>query len=157
MPSFSKRSLGRLYTCHPDLVVVMLAAIKAQDCTVLEGVRSDERQQELYHQGKSKLDGVTKKSKHQVKSDGWSHAVDVAPWPTDWNTSDEQVRKVWLDFARLVLSIGDDLGIKLRWGGDWNSNWNYRGLGPGEELEDPTDDPAQRFNDWPHFELSNVS
>ena len=145
MPSFSRRSLDRLYSCHPDLVVVFLAAVRMQDCTILEGVRSDERQAELFHQGKSQLDGVTKKSKHQIKQDGWSHAVDVAPYPVSWATHEPEVRERWLGFARVVLEVADDLGIAIRWGGDWSSNWDREG--------DPQADPDQRFNDWPHWEL----
>ena len=145
MPSFSKTSLNRLYTCHPDLVVLFLTVVKKKDCTILEGARSESRQKELYHQGKSTLDGVTKKSKHQIKPDGWSHAVDVAPYPVSWATHEPEVKEDWLSFAQLVLSTADQLGIKCRWGGDWNSNRN--------RVEDPMADPHQTFNDWPHWEL----
>tara|TARA_R100000049_G_C1858139_1_gene22727 strand:- start:30 stop:380 length:351 start_codon:yes stop_codon:yes gene_type:complete len=108
------------------------SVIEHVDCTVLEGVRSDERQAELCRQGKSKLDGVTKKSKHQVKADGYSHAVDVAFYPIDWND-----RLRWIHFGGIVIGHAHRLGIKIRWGGDWD--------GDGD-LSD------QSFNDYPHFE-----
>ena len=54
--------------------------MKVSDCTILEGLRSTDRQQELYRQGKSKLDGLSKRSKHQPSPvHGMSMAVDVAP------------------------------------------------------------------------------
>src|SRR5229473_2168575 len=45
---------------------------------VLEGVRSDERQQALVTQ----CDGVTHRSRHQTQADGFGHAVDLV-WDTD--------------------------------------------------------------------------
>jgi len=145
MASFSRSSRSRLDSCHPDLRALFHEVVKHSDCTILEGLRSAERQQELYRQGKSKLDGVSKRSKHQAASDGFSHAADVAPYPIDWNTNDAAVRLKWLDFARVVLETADKMAIVVRWGGDWNRNW--------DRVCDPTDDAAQRFNDWPHWEL----
>jgi len=131
VPTFSARSLSRLETCHPDLVRLFRSVIEHVDCTVLEGVRSDERQAELFRQGKSKLDGVTQQSKHQVRADGYSHAVDVCPWPVDWSD-----RERFIHFAGIVLGHAQVLGIQIRLGADWN--------GDGEFTE--------RFFDAPHFE-----
>ena len=55
MPKFSNRSAERLATCHADLQRLFNEVIKKYDCTILEGHRSNERQEELYRQGKSKL------------------------------------------------------------------------------------------------------
>src|SRR5216684_3028528 len=56
---------------------------------VLEGVRSDERQQALFAQGRStpgpivtQCDGVTHRSRHQTQADGFGHAVDLV-WDTE--------------------------------------------------------------------------
>ena len=134
MPSFSDRSRARLETCHPDLVALFTEVIRHVDCTVLEGVRSDERQAELYRTGKSKVDGVTTRSQHQVKSDGYSHAVDVAPYPIDWEDA-----KRFAFFAGYVHATADRLGIKIRWGGDWDGDGNQR---------------EHSFWDAPHYEIA---
>ena len=84
MPKFSKRSKEKLKGVHPDLVKVVKEAIKHVDFTVLEGVRSLERQEELVRQGKSK----TMNSKHLVQIDGYAHALDIAPYPIDWSNKD---------------------------------------------------------------------
>lgn len=137
MPSFSQRSLDRLNTCHPDLQRVFTRVIEIIDCTILEGIRSDERQAELHRQGKSKLDGVSKRSKHQgVEGPGGSTvsaAVDVAPYPIDWG--DE---KRFAFFAGVAMAVGCEMGIALRWGGDWDGDHDFS---------------DQSFHDLPHFEL----
>jgi len=132
MPKFGKRSLANLATCHPDLATLLDVVIQHHDCTVLEGARSDERQAELFRQGKSKLDGVTKRSKHQPIG-GLSYAVDVAPWPIDWNN-----RERFVYLAGIIRGHAEALGIAIRWGGDWDGD---------DDLKDQT------FIDLPHFEL----
>ena len=145
MPTFSRQSAGRLATCHPDLRRLLNAVLAKRDTTILEGVRSDARQAELYRQGRSKLDGVRRRSKHQRKPDGYSHAVDAAPYPVRWNTDATEVYADWIAWARVVLETADELGIRVRWGGDWDRDW--------DRVSDPRSDADQRFNDWPHWEL----
>ena len=83
--AFSKTSKSRLETCHDELQRLFNEVIKCKDCSILEGARSDERQEELYSQGKSQLDGITKKSNHQItKENPKSFAVDVMPYPINW-------------------------------------------------------------------------
>lgn len=62
MPKFGKRSKSRLKGVHPDLVNILNDVIKYYDITILEGMRSQDRQIDLHAQGKSKLDGVYKKA-----------------------------------------------------------------------------------------------
>jgi len=81
MPSFSQKSQDKLNTCHPSIIKVLKEAIKHVDFTVLEGVRTPERQQELMDQGKTK----TLNSKHLPNADGLSMAVDIIAYPIDWN------------------------------------------------------------------------
>lgn len=71
--SLGARSLLRLQGVHPSLVRVVKRAIRITpvDFTVLEGVRSRERQAELVRIGASK----TMNSRHLT-----GHAVDLAPW-----------------------------------------------------------------------------
>ncbi len=53
MFKFSKRSREKLDTLHPDLQAVLNEAIKHVDFTVLEGLRTLERQEELVRIGAS--------------------------------------------------------------------------------------------------------
>ena len=143
MPAFSRSSRSRLDTCDPALRRLFTEVVKRSDCTILEGARSDARQAELFRQGKSKLDGVKRRSKHQPGNDGLSRAVDVAPYPIDWRVQRADVATRWLLFAVIVLEAADEIGVSVRWGGDWSCDW--------DRVSDPRGD--QRFNDWPHWEL----
>ena len=126
MPTFSAKSLAHLETCHPLLQQVFQVVIAHIDCTVLEGRRTIEQQAENVRKGVSQ----TMDSKHLHDP---SLAVDVAPYPIDW-----QNRERFVYFGGMVLGVAAVLGVTLRWGGDWNRN---------HDLKD------QRFMDLPHFEL----
>lgn len=115
MPKFSKASAAKLATCHPDLQRLFNEIIKTRDCTIICGARTLEDQQKAYAGGFSKIDGIKKKSKHQVsKEQPLSFAVDVLPYPIDWND-----RKGHDNFALAVKVTAEHLKIKVRWGGDF--------------------------------------
>lgn len=117
MPSFSKTSKARLATCHPDIQKIWNEVIKEKDCIIICGARTLEEQKKAFAGGFSKLDGVTKKSEHQVsKEKPLSTAVDCLPYPLDWNDA-----KGHTEFARYVLAKAKSMGISLEWGGDWKS------------------------------------
>ena len=63
---FSKRSQEKLNTCHPDLIKIANKAIELSriDFGISEGERTLEKQKQLYDQGKSKVDGIKIKGKH---------------------------------------------------------------------------------------------
>jgi peptidoglycan L-alanyl-D-glutamate endopeptidase CwlK len=126
MPKYSKRSLNNLATCHPSLRKLFKEVIKNYDCTIIQGHRSLEEQEELYRTGKSKL----RKGKH---NDIPSNAVDVCPWPIDWS---DKIR--FYHFAGYVKGMADQMGIKIRCGADWDGDNDFK---------------DQTFNDLPHFEL----
>ena len=134
--TFSQASSDKLKTCDPQLVLLMSETMRVTpiDFTILEGHRSVERQQRLFRQGASKLDGINRKSKHNASP---SLAVDIAPYPIDWQ---DLTRFYFL--AGAVLSVARFHDIPIRWGGDWDgdSSWN-----------------DQTFHDLPHFELLEVS
>jgi len=130
MPHFGKRSKERLSTCDKDLQKVFNEVIKYVDCSVLEGHRSEERQEKLFKEGKTKVHYP--KGRHNSKP---SRAVDVTPYPVDWADRERQTL-----FAGFVLGLARGMGINLRWGGDWNMNF---------EVKD------NRFDDFPHFEIIN--
>ena len=128
MPRFGKRSLGALDTCDERLVKIFNEVIKTVDCSVLEGHRGESRQDRFYKEGKSKVKYPN--GRHNKLP---SVACDVVPYPIDWDD-----RERFHLFAGFVLGIAKSMGIKLRWGGDWNMNW---------EVDD------NKFDDFPHFEL----
>ena len=130
MPRFGKRSKERLATCHPKLQEVFNEVIKFVDCSVLEGHRSGERQDKLFEEGKTKVKYPN--GRHNANP---SNAVDVAPYPIDWDD-----RERFHLFAGFVLGMAYSMDISLRWGGDWNQNF---------EVDD------NQFDDFPHFELIN--
>ena len=108
MPRFGKRSKQRLKGVDAKLVNLLNELIKIMDVTIIEGLRSKERQQELLAQGKTK----TKYSKHIE-----GKAVDLAPYPIDWND-----REMLHYMGGMLRGIGHQLGLKIRWGGDWDSD-----------------------------------
>ena len=107
----SQRSLTRLEGVHPDLVRVVkkAAAMSDLDFTVLEGIRSVERQKQLVSQGASK----TMNSRHIT-----GHAVDLAPMIAG------EVRWDWPLYhklAKIVKAAAADEKVPLQWGGDWRA------------------------------------
>jgi len=113
---FSKRSLNNLKGVHPKLVKLMFTAIKNApiDFVITEGLRTAKRQQELFKAGKSKCDGIKTKSNHQLKADGYGHAVDLYPLPIDYKNLEP-----YKILACHIKKIAKELNIKIQWGGDW--------------------------------------
>jgi peptidoglycan L-alanyl-D-glutamate endopeptidase CwlK len=128
MPAFSEKSNARLATCDPRLQAVFDRVVAEFDCTILEGIRGMERQNELYRQGKSQL--RFPESDHNKDP---SRAVDAIAHPIDWKDRERQTL-----FAGYVLGVAAQLGVKLRWGGDWNRNFQVA---------------DNAFDDLVHFEL----
>lgn len=138
----SKRRLG---TCHPVLQEIVRGAIlyTPMDFTVLYGWRSEEEQNALFEEGRSKLRWPESKHNHVgLGGSPLSLAVDIAPWYPEplhvrWNQP-EEFR--WL--AGFVMGIGEPIarqsGFTLRWGGDWDRDGDHR---------------DQTFMDLPHLEL----
>ena len=106
--TLGNKSRRKLYGVHPDLVLVVNKAIEitTQDFTVLEGLRTVERQQQLYNTGKSK----TMNSRHLT-----GHAVDLAPWPISWDW------EYFYPIAEAMKDASDEVGVPIEWGGDWKS------------------------------------
>lgn len=127
MPTLSKTSQQRLSTCDPRLQVIVIAAIKRIDFTVLCGHRGQQDQDDAVARGFSKTPWP--KSKHNSLP---SAAVDLAPYPIDWHNLDR-----FKALAMIMIDEAHKAGTKIRWGGDFNRN----GL------------PDDKFIDMPHFEL----
>ena len=127
---FGTRSKQCLSNVHPDMVTICYQALDFQvmDFGVICGHRSEAEQNEAYETGKSKLQWP-----NSMHNSSPSRAVDLVPWPVDWNDH--------LAFARLA-GIMDGAaaikGFKIRWGGDWDGDGSSR---------------DQSFMDIGHFEL----
>tara|TARA_R100000664_G_C2759984_1_gene150590 strand:- start:13575 stop:13967 length:393 start_codon:yes stop_codon:yes gene_type:complete len=128
MAKFGKTSRRNLATCDERLQKVFNEVIKHVDCSVIEGHRSEERQNKLFEENKTKVKYPN--GRHNADP---SRAVDVVPYPIDWDD-----RERFHLFAGFVIGIAKSMGINLRWGGDWNQNF---------EVDD------NQFDDFPHFEL----
>jgi peptidoglycan L-alanyl-D-glutamate endopeptidase CwlK len=128
MGKFSGLSKHRLDQCHEKLQDLFNKVVEEYDCTVICGFRTKEDQDEAFRSGKSKIQWPDGKHNQQP-----SLAVDVVPFPIDWNDKNR-----FYHFGGYVLGIASSLGIKVRWGGDWNGNLDFK---------------DQNFHDLPHFEL----
>lgn len=108
MYRLSNRSLSKLQGVHPDLVACVRRAIEitTQDFTVIEGLRSVERQRHLVNTGAS----TTMNSRHLS-----GHAVDLAPYPLAWDWP------LFYPIADAMEQAADELGVDLEWGGNWKS------------------------------------
>lgn len=135
MYQFSKSSLEKLSSCHPDLQALAKECIKYRDCTVIEGHRGEEAQNKAYREGKSKLQYPN--GKHNSYP---SMAFDFAYWPNPYrNTKDALYFAGWVTgVAQGLYNIGK-MKNKIRAGADWNRN----GLVSDES-----------FSDIFHFELN---
>ena len=149
MPVLGKASLAKLEGVHPDLVKVIKESIKEcpVDFSIVYGVRSTEEQKRLYALGRTVVNpdgksnkkplgnivtqknGTTNKSNHQVKSDGFGHAIDFVPYingKMDWNATNE-----FKVIAAHIVATAKCLGVAVVWGGSWRT-----------------------FKDLPHIELA---
>jgi hypothetical protein len=102
--------------------------VRYYDCSILEGHRGKADQDKAVAEGKSKTPWP--RSKHNSLP---SMAVDAAPYPIDWTDL-----KRFYHFAGFVLGMAASMGLRLRWGGDWDGD---------RDLND------QSSNDLPHFEI----
>ena len=143
--SFTQSSLDKMKKVHPKLVEVMKAAIENSpyDFRITDGARTTEEQFALYQIGRSKpgrivtnCDGKKAKSNHQIKSDGFGHAVDIFPcgiiengiyrkFTSEEGYDDKKLRLI----ANHILAVAKSKNINIEWGGNW------------------------KMNDTPHFEL----
>ena len=136
MPNFGKKSKERLASCHPDLQLIFNKVIEYVDCSVLEGHRGEERQNKFFDEGKSKVKFPN--GRHNANP---SMAVDVTPYPVDWDDRERQTLFAGfvLGVARMLLDNGE-VSHNLRWGGDWDMDYQVM---------------DNRFDDFPHFELKD--
>lgn len=130
MPRFSEHSLVLLETCDIRLVRIMTDVVKEFDISIISGRRNEEEQNELFRQGLSQRHWPD--SSHNLYP--LSRAVDIAPYPIDW---EDRERFVYM--AGYVMGVAVKHNVKLIWGGDWNRNFQVK---------------DEHFRDLGHFELA---
>ena len=138
MPSYSTTSKNKLDTCHPYLQLIFNQIIEEFDNTIICGHRNREEQTRVFNSKKSKVQWPHSQHNFILNGEPYSLAVDAAPYDNnlkgiDWN----DINRINY-FAGRVLQKASDLGIKLRWGGDWDQD---------------TETKDNKFNDLVHFEL----
>lgn len=140
---FGKRSRKAIDTCHPDLQLIFEESLKVSmvDFGVTEGHRPIELQQQYFREGKSKIDGVNKKGKHNlIPSEAGDIYVFVPGKPKlAYNAT-------YLAYVGGVISATANrlyqegrISHRHRWGYNWD--------GDGEIGTDQT------FQDLPHHEI----
>ena len=131
----SARSLKSLEGVDPKLVSVVKRAIQitSQDFVVIEGLRTQARQDELWAQGRTKPGPIVTWTK-DASSHGTGRAVDICPYPVDWN----DLKKFDAIYVAM-MAAAEELGVRLRYGGDWDMDGKLREKGE---------------SDSPHFELA---
>lgn len=110
-----KRSLSNLEGVHPDLVKVVNRAIELTqvDFTVIEGLRTKERQAQLLKEKKT----TTLNSRHLT-----GHAVDLAAWViVDKKGTVSWDWKHYYVIEKAMKQAASELKIHIEWGGDWKS------------------------------------
>ncbi len=153
MPSFSAKSRAILDTVEPRLRSVYEKAIQYFDIVILEGRRDRATQDRYYAEGRSKTPWP--KSRHNAEPPALSKAVDAGLYPIEWPDESfipglppEIRQKVlaygramqrWGFFGGIISAIAAMLGVKIRWGGDWDSDGDM-------SIKD------NNFNDLPHTE-----
>ena len=134
MAIFSKRSIGRLNSCHPDLIILFEEVVIGFDCTIIQGHRGEKEQNEAFNKGNSKLK-YPKGNHNSIPST----AIDVSPFPIDWKD-----RERFHYFAGYVMGVAYRLHQekaihnRIRFGGDWDRDNNLKN---------------NKFDDLVHFEL----
>ncbi len=126
---YSSTSAQRLKQCDLRLQDVFNTVLETIDHTIITGGRDGVTQNEMFRTGKSKVQFPN--SKHNSAP---SMAVDAAPYPIDWKDRERATL-----FAGFVMGIAKEKGITLRWGGDWNSDWQVK---------------DNHFDDLWHFEIT---
>ena len=119
------QDLSKLKGVNPKLTKVITEAAKTSPVQfkVLEGLRSATTQMRYFKAGASRLDGILKKSNHQL-----GKAVDIVPI-----VKGKPIIHSWTPYypmAKHIKATAAKLGVPITWGGDWKS-----------------------FRDGPHFEI----
>lgn len=141
---YSKKSGSKLDTCHPLLQWIMADALHLSpyDIIIVHGHRGEELQNSLVAEGKSKTPwptsrhNSTRDPEFEEQKNTFSDAVDFAPYVNGSIPWDDT--HIFGVIAGIIMACAAVYGVKLRWGGDWNSNGSTK---------------DQTFMDWGHVEI----
>lgn len=116
MPVFGEKSLAKLEGVDPRLVEVAKLAITLtkQDFSVIYGLRSQAEQDALYAQGRTKPGKIVTWVRHSKHTEG--KAIDTMAFPASWDGH------LYLAIRDAMFTAAKELGVKLRWGGDWDGD-----------------------------------
>ena len=115
MFKLSKKSKERLEGVDPRIIEIIDLALTITHIDfgipADGGIRTAERQLELYEKGVSKCDGYNAKSYHQtgLAFDIYAYVDGKASWDKNHLTT----------VAAALLQAASQLGYKLEWGGSW--------------------------------------
>ena len=143
MYKLGTKSMEQFETLHPDIQMILSYLIRYYDFSVLEGHRTKARQIQLHRDGKSKLDGITSRSKHQSLP---SMAVDIMPYKKGTNAFEDNEKErarfyTMMGMVKVIAAMLLEQGLithQVRFGMDWDGDDTFR---------------DQTFDDLPHFEL----
>jgi hypothetical protein len=130
MPRFGNASERVLEQCDERLVRVARKVVRVFDCSAIEGHRSQVKQDYYFHADPQLSKVKWPDSLHNCEP---SKAIHLVPYPVNWQDRDR-----FHFFAGFVLAVANELGIPIRWGGDWDGDWEVR---------------DNVFDDLAHFEL----
>ena len=138
---FSSRSETQLSGCHAELQLLAHEALSHSqiDFAVTEGHRSIERQKQLFDAGRSRIDGINKRGKHNHSPSLAFDLCAIVKGKASWKESHMSYLGGVLTATAQALYAAGRMKQRLRWGGNWD--------GDGEIITD------QSFIDLPHFEL----
>lgn len=150
MYQLSAKSLTKLDGVNEQLVSVVKRAIELTTCDfgITEGLRSEERQLELYNQGKSQ---IPKGGMHCL-----GRAVDLMAMPDGKGSWDLMY---YQQIADAMKAAAIELGVGVRWGGAWTvpdiRDWNDTMQKAYDAYVSYKHGRGEKpFIDAPHFELA---
>lgn len=135
---FSKLSLSRLVGVSPKIESVVKRALELSeiDFMVVEGVRTKEQCYINYGKGRTasqcqaknvpikyaqpNLPKVTWLNNPLASQHVSGKAVDLVPFPVDWNDLSK-----FRVIANVMKAAAKELNIKISWGGDWETSKDY--------------------------------
>lgn len=120
----SKRSRDRLYGVHYKMVALVsyALAISEQDFFINEGLRTAEKQNQYFKEGRSQIDGYKKRGRHQddpntPQIDG--RAVDV--YYVGWKNTDDVNDPRWEKVYDAFKTASKNLHIDIVFGANWKT------------------------------------
>lgn len=161
MAKYSNSSSAKLSTCIKPLQNLFLNVVDHYDNKIICGLRSKEDQAKAKRNNASNVDFPNSKHNGLAPKYDESYAVDAAPYPipNGWGEINaiarNEISLQWKDrvkfyefaaivkyeWAKMQACDKDLLSWKLTWGGDWDSDNDYK---------------DNQFDDLVHFQMTEV-